>query len=572
MLSMSDPLTWRSAGRICALKRAWGQVKEFARLLSTDPSVRKSAAESLRFGGLYRVILTASLSGLGIIAALNLLTPLDFFKLQHVFIYRQRGWLDLLFFAIPALAVGFSLQWQVLKPLRDLRKALSAEGSTVPPQVLERALRRLLNLPIVCVFTNLVLWIVLAAALVLYFHLIQIHSLIDSLFVFSRFFMIGMVASGLSFFLVESHVRTKWIPIFFPGGKLTQISGTLRAPVTRRIRALWATGTLNPMVILVITLLFVVWEPERAPVSVRELSVEIFLFVLMLCCIFTMMALGLNFLVAKSIRAPMDEILKVLRAARDGDFTQRITVVSNDEIGILGDAANAMIRGLAERERIRETFGRYVTPEIRDRILSGLIPLDGERRVATLLFADLRDFTPYVEGTSPEEVILSIKVYFTAMQRVIRQHGGLVLQYVGDEIEAAFGVPIPSDSHADDALLAALAMRNALVELNHTRLADGKPPFRHGIGIHTGMVLAGNTGSEDHLSYALIGDTVNLASRIQSLTRSMEWDIVAGEETVRNLKGSFELRKEAPVAVKGYSKPVAVYSVLGGEGDQFPTA
>jgi adenylate cyclase len=538
-------------------------VREFVRLLASDPSVGQGAAASLRFGGLYRVILTASLSGLGVIAALNLLTPLDFFKLQRAFIYGHGEWHHLLYFWIPALSVGFFLQRQVLKPLRDLKEALSADEGTVSPKVLERALRRLLNLPMVCAFTNLVLWIVLAAALVLYLDLLQIHSLADSLFVFSRFFMIGMVASGLSFFLIESHVRRKWIPIFFPEGKLTQISGAFRAPVTRRIRALWATGTLNPMVILVVTLLFVVWEPESAPTSVRELSVEICLFVLMLCCIFTMIALGLNFLVARSIRAPLDEILKVLRRARDGDFTQRITVLSNDEIGVLGDAANAMIRGLAERERIRETFGRYVTPEIRDRILSGRIPLSGERRVATLVFADLRDFTPYVEETSPEEVILSIKAYFTAMQRAIRQYGGLVLQYVGDEIEAAFGVPIPSDSHADDALRAALAMRNALAELNRTRSAAGKPPFRHGIGIHTGVVLAGNTGSEDHLSYALIGDTVNLASRIQGLTRSMEWDIVVSEETVRSLKGSFELREEAPTVVKGYSKPIVIYSVLG---------
>ena len=538
-------------------------MKEFARLIATDPSYRAKAAGSLRFGGLYRAILTATLSGFGAIGALNFLTPLDFFKLQRAFIYRQGGWLDILFFWIPAVPVSVLLQRGVVKPLRDLKKVLSADDEAIPPAVLQRALRRLINLPVVCAFTNLVLWVVLAAVLVLYLYLLRLQSsLTNSLFVFSRFFMIGMVASGLSLFLVESHVRRKWIPVFFPGGRLTQITGAIRTPLTRRIRVLWAAGTLNPMVILVITLLFVLWEPESGPVSIRELSAEICLFVLMLFCIFTTIALGLNYLVARSIRAPIGEILKALRQVRDGDFTRRVTVFSNDEIGILGDAANAMIRGLADRERIRETFGKYVTPEIRDRILSGRIPLSGERRVATLVFTDLRDFTPYVERTSPEEVILSMKAYFTIMQRAIRQHGGLVLQYVGDEIEAAFGVPIPSDSHADDALKAALAMRAALAELNGDRSAAGKPPFRHGIGIHTGMVLAGNTGSEDHLSYALIGDTVNLASRIQGLTRSMKCDILVGEETVKSLKGSFPLRREAPASVKGYSKPVVVYSLV----------
>ena len=187
--------------------------------------------------------------------------------------------------------------------------------------------------------------------------------------------------------------------------------------------------------------------------------------------------------------------------------------------------------------------------------------------MATLVFADLRDFTPYVEETAPEEVITSMKAYFTAMQRAIRQHGGLVLQFVGDEIEAAFGVPISTETHADDAIRAALAMRNALVELNDAMAADGKPPFKHGIGIHTGLVLAGNTGSEDHLSYGLIGNTVNLASRIQGLTKSIKSDILASVETVGSLKGSFELKKEYPVMVKGHSKPVVVYSVAREEGE-----
>jgi len=536
-------------------------VKDFGRLLATDAALRREAAASLRFGGLYRAILQATLSGLVAIGALNFLTPLDFFKLQRAFIYRQGGWIGVFFFWVASLPLSVLLQRRVVKRLRDLKKALSDDES-IPHEVLERALRRLINLPILCAFTNLVLWIVLAAALVLYLYLIRIHSsLIDSLFVFSRFFMIGMVASGLSFFLVESHVRKKWIPVFFPEGRLTEIPGAFRIPVTRKIRVLWAAGTLNPMVILLITLLFVVWEPESGPISIRELSSQICLFVFILFCIFTLIALRLNFLVTRSIRAPIGEILQALREVRDGDFTRRVTVLSNDEIGILGDATNMMIRGLADREKVRETFGKYVTPEIRDRILSGRIPLSGERRVATLVFTDLRDFTPYVEKTSPEEVILSMKAYFTVMQRVIRQCGGLVLQYVGDEIEAAFGVPIPSDSHADDALRAALFMRAALAELNRERISLGKDPFRHGIGIHTGMVLAGNTGSEDHLSYALIGDTVNLASRIQGLTRSMKCDILVGEETVRSLKGSFPLSREAPVEVKGFSNPVVVYSL-----------
>jgi len=260
---------------------------------------------------------------------------------------------------------------------------------------------------------------------------------------------------------------------------------------------------------------------------------------------------------------PIRKLQESTRAVGTGDFDQRIHIERNDELGDLASAFNEMAQGLSEREKIRETFGKYVTPEIRDEILSGRIPFDGERRIATLLFSDLRDFTPYVEGNTPEEVIKGLRSYFTAMQKAISRNSGLVLQYVGDEIETVFGVPLMYEDHAQKAIVAALEMRAVLEELNKVRTADGLTPFRHGIGIHTGIVLAGNTGSEDRLSYTLIGETVNLASRIQGLTKQIKCDILASEETVTRLTGDFRLEKESPQMVKGYSKPITVYRVVG---------
>lgn len=246
----------------------------------------------------------------------------------------------------------------------------------------------------------------------------------------------------------------------------------------------------------------------------------------------------------------------------DGDFSHRVNINRHDELGDLGMAFNKMAFGLGERELIRETFGKYVSPEIRDRILSGDIPLDGERREATLLFSDLRGFTPFVEKNKPEEVIRSMRSYFSAMQVVIKKHGGLVLQYVGDEIEAVFGVPIIIEDHAERAVRAALDMRIALDELNQIRKTENLDPFRHGIGIYTGEVLAGNTGSDDRLSYTLIGDTVNLASRIQSMTKNVGCDILVHEGTVERIGKEWNFVKEEPQFVKGYSKPIVVYRML----------
>lgn len=259
---------------------------------------------------------------------------------------------------------------------------------------------------------------------------------------------------------------------------------------------------------------------------------------------------------------PIASLKESAQIIGDGDFSHRVNIKRYDELGDLGMAFNQMAYGLGEREMIRETFGKYVTPEIRDQILSGNIPLNGERREATLLFSDLRDFTPYVERNEPEVVIRGMRSYFTAMQKAIKKNGGLVLQYIGDEIMAVFGVPISVDDHAKRAVDAALDMRSALDELNIIRKEEGCEPFRHGVGIYTGNVLAGNTGSDDRLSYTLIGDTVNLASRIQSMTKIVGCDILVHEGAMQGVEHHFKIKKENPCHVKGYSKSITVYRVL----------
>jgi class 3 adenylate cyclase len=263
--------------------------------------------------------------------------------------------------------------------------------------------------------------------------------------------------------------------------------------------------------------------------------------------------------------SPISRLRKGTEAIGKGDFTHRVKIRRNDELGDLGNAFNQMSAGLSEREFIRETFGKYVAPEIRDEILAGRITLDGEKGVATLLFSDLRNFTPYVENNTPEEVVKSLRLYFTAMQRIITDHGGFVLQYVGDEIEAVFGLPVKVENHAEQAVRAALEMREALIKLNQDRLSQKLEPFLHGIGIHTGEVLAGNSGSVDRLAYTMIGESVNLASRIQGLTKTVGCDILINEDTANQLRGTYQMAKEEPYMVKGYSKPITVYQVLGAQ-------
>jgi adenylate cyclase len=527
---------------------------------------RQGMAEKTRstrhsFLGLYVRNLGADLLGFVVIAVLNAFTPLEFFRAQRDFIFTQGGWKTFFLFSPLANILVILLQFRIQYPiLRFFRHKQS--DPIVVSEIREKAKKRLLNLPFFLALVNLVVYLLGPGFVVLSFYFFRHVDPKICLFIYFRTVMIGVIAASLSFFLIEDYSRRTFVPILFPKGGLAATPGTLKIPIARRIRVLYGAGTLNPMILLVGTLIFTAFEERNASVPLEVFMREILLFTLILCAIFVILAFRLNSLVQNSIRHPIQEMLGMVEKVKNGDFTQRIKVLSNDEIGVLGDAGNAMVSGLAEREQIRDTFGKYVTPQIRDQILSGRIPLHGERQIATLLFSDLRNFTSYVEANDPEEVIQSMREYFTAMQAAIRNYDGLVLQYVGDEIEAVFGVPLKIGDHADRAVHAALDMRKNLEKLNERRALLGKTPFRHGIGIHTGPVLAGNTGSEDRLSYALIGDTVNLASRIEGLTKALQSDILISHDTINRLSGSFDLEKETPQNVKGFSKPITVYRIL----------
>ncbi len=511
--------------------------------------------------GLYLRNLGSSVIGFLAVAAFNLFTPREFFELRKTFLIEGGGAIVLIFFHPSIFSIAGFVQYQIQRPISEMFNLLQS-GQVVGEDLQEKARRRLLNLPFLLAMLTLLMWILIPAVIVVIIMYLWNAPMKTSLFLFFRAVMVGLVASTISFFHVEAYSRKRLIPLFFPEGGLASIPGAIKIPMPRRIGVLCMAGTTVPMIILVGTLSFVIWNMGGASSPVMEFGLEILVFTLVICVTFVIIALKLNLIVGRSILNPLEEMLGVVSKIKEGDFECKMKVLTNDEIGVLCDAGNEMIKGLLEREKIRDTFGKYITPEIRDQILAGTIPLDGERRSATVLFADLRNFTHYVEDNDPEEVIRSMREYFTAMQGAIRGNKGLILQYVGDEIEAVFGVPLPCEDHPDRALMAALDMEKAAEELNRSRVEAGKIPFKHGIGIHTGEVLVGNTGSEDQPSYALIGDTVNLASRIQGLTKDLKCDILISDGTAKGLAGSFDLKNETHRMVKGYSKQITVYQVL----------
>jgi class 3 adenylate cyclase len=371
--------------------------------------------------------------------------------------------------------------------------------------------------------------------------------------------LIGGSVTAVFTYLAVEHRWRRQLPRFFPRGDVTAVRGVPRLSVrTRLLVTLLLVGLLPLGLMAALTLgraqLMIGADPLAATALLRDMVVLIvFLFV-----VGALTAVALAVFVSPSVAGPLADLGRAMERVGEGDLAARCPVVSNDELGTVTEGFNRMVAGLQERERIRETFGKYVSPQVRDEVLAGRVELAGQVREVTILFSDLRDFTPWVESHPPADVVRDLNAYFTLMEAAIRRHGGLVLQFIGDEIEAVFGAPIALPDHPDQALHAALEMRRRLAEWN-AEPARGGGRLAHGIGIHTGGVLAGNIGSPDRLSYALVGDAVNLASRLQSLTKELGAQILVSGETVRRLKSTFALEALPAVRVKGRAADVEVY-------------
>ena len=265
----------------------------------------------------------------------------------------------------------------------------------------------------------------------------------------------------------------------------------------------------------------------------------------------------------QSLAIQLDAMERISR----GDLDARVPLLADDEFTQIAAKTNEMIQGLKERDFCQTRFGQYVSPEISERILKGEISADGEMVEATILFCDLRGYTSFVEKRSPKEVVRFLNRYFTEMEQSVRDAGGIVLQYIGDEIEAVFGTPArPSDNHAEMAVSAALRMRQALEKLNEERHAAKEPLIRHGIGIHTGKVLAGNVGSPERLVYAMVGDAVNIASRLQVLNKTCGTDILVSRTVADRLAGlDIELTPMGTFPIRGKSEEIEIFSPAPGE-------
>ncbi|NGX60898.1 MAG: Adenylate cyclase 2 [Chlamydiae bacterium] len=234
-----------------------------------------------------------------------------------------------------------------------------------------------------------------------------------------------------------------------------------------------------------------------------------------------------------------------------------------DEVAILTRSFGEMVKGLADRERIRGVLDKVVSKEVADEILRTQIHLGGEDRIVSMLFGDIRGFTRTTENLAPQKAIGLLNECMTLISRVIEGEGGVIDKYVGDEVMAIYGAPTTHPDHALRAVSSAILILESLKKWNDERVSKGLPSLEMGIGIHSGLVVAGNMGAEDRLNYTVIGANVNLAARLCEAANGNQLLISEATLAEPNVGESFFANELPPIELKGFSEPVQIYEVTG---------
>lgn len=356
-----------------------------------------------------------------------------------------------------------------------------------------------------------------------------------------------------SFFVLETINRKYVLPRLIPDGHISEIKGVLSPSITLIYILLYITICLFPCFILFSNLI------QNSSFVLSEQNIK----TLVLIGIILVLSFLLTIVISRFYSKPLLRLKDCAQNIANGNYDIRTGITTGDELGVLSDTINDMAVSLQEKEFMHDTFGKVVTPEIRNWLLQGNTNLGGETVCATILFCDIRGFTTLSEQINPKQVVTLLNKYFSSMEQCIVKHNGIINKYIGDAIMAIFGVPLPNENQALDAYKCCLDMRKTLIELNKALVAENLPQIKFGIGLHTGIVLAGNIGSNSRMEYTVIGDTVNVASRIESLCKEYDCDLLISETTVEGMvscgEGLPQLQSIGETQIRGRKTAITIY-------------
>jgi adenylate cyclase len=366
----------------------------------------------------------------------------------------------------------------------------------------------------------------------------------------------GMIAVTQSAFVVELAAHRWLFPVLFQTVQPAGVADAL--PLTLRGRGvMWAVSAgVCPVVVLLLLIL----APDPSGTG----------FALTVAAFAVAFALSTAWLLGATIAKPVRELSEAARRVTAGDLSTRVDLVRADEFGLLITAFNQMVCELREKQSLMETFGRHVGRDAADMILQRDPHLGGVEQTVTVMFADIRNFTARCAGCSAQQTVAVLNAFFSEMvEAVENENGGMVNKFVGDGFLALFGAASRRSNHSEMAVQAARRMLERLGRMNEHLQQQGYAPVEIGIGIHTGLAVVGSIGSPRRRDFTAIGDTVNVASRVESLTKNVGETILITAPTRAALPPDIVVRDLPPQMVKGKDEPIVVYGVdTANEGPQ----
>jgi adenylate cyclase len=276
----------------------------------------------------------------------------------------------------------------------------------------------------------------------------------------------------------------------------------------------------------------------------------------------TIAFIGAYFL-SKQVTKSLSFICESVKEIGAGNLQQETHLDTHDEFNDLAEAINDMTKGLRERERLKMNFTRYVSQHVLEKIMKSdsFMKLEGERRKITVLFSDIRQFTALAERLPPEQVVQLLNEYFEAMIDIIFANQGTLDKFLGDGLMVEFGAPLEDNMQELHAMQTAIEMQKKLTALCEKWVKEGKPEIKMGIGLHTGYAIVGNIGSEKRMEYTAIGDTVNVAARLEQATKILNMPILISEETFKAVKHIFDCKNLGSMSLPGRTEEITVYTI-----------
>ena len=273
----------------------------------------------------------------------------------------------------------------------------------------------------------------------------------------------------------------------------------------------------------------------------------------------------LSYLLGQRLTRPIRHLLAMSRAIGSGLYEYRITERRHDEIGYLMNSFNAMAEGLLQKRQVEQALSRYVPPEVARRVVAGLEPVElgGNQAFGSVMFVDIVDFTARSETMPPEKVAGLLNEFYRAISSAASLYHGTIDKYMGDCAMVVFGVPETDEQHAFHAIACAVFFQQLAQQLNRQRRADGLPPMHYRIGVNAGEMLAGNIGTHERVQYTVVGDSVNLASRLCSVSTAGQ--IIISEQMLSfpGVQEGVAVREFESIRIRGKAEPVSTFLVDG---------